>query len=587
VIFLKDDKAHNTFFFSFCFVLGMIFTIVFFSCAGQPDIEEIPLSNVQQPVLPSPPVQPDSSPKPVSIAEEIRSLVEIGSPSSLMLAIDTIRARDLEASDYGRAMNAAAVTFMRSLYPDIKTNLPMADPPQTHSYNRIIREARSGNYHSPDAASTDYIEYVLPFLAFLNENNSENILDAVPDLEKAETLNPASVLASYFLGLVYEKSGDFEKAYEKYSKVVNIAGDMYPAVLGFASIQSRLGNMQNAIDIISDLVIQYPDNATVKRRLAIAYYDNADWSRAESAVAEILQQNPRDAQFLLMRARILIEEGQFQQAQAPLDVYASIDATARMYLFLRARVQAEGYRNADAALNYLRSILRTNPNDEEAAIYAASLLLKSSRPESQTEGRDILQRYAAEEDPSVQVRDLAVQDAIRREAWGEAQSYLQSLLEERRSSADLLNAYTVQRHLGNNASALSVARELYEREPNNEDAVIAYVSALIDTGRTSEAANTIETKLSSLPGGVLRSRYYFLRSRLRTGEEAITSDLRSSLFENPRNLEAMIAMFEMYHRKQDERRAVYYLKQALAIAPDNPQLMRYQEEYASALGGSF
>ncbi len=513
--------------------------------------------------------------------------MEVGSPPFLMRALDTIRGRNLSASDYGRLMSAVAVTFMKNIYPDIKTTLPMADPPQTHNYTRIIRDAQNGIYTAPEASSSDYLEHVLPFLAFLKENNPEKFLEAEPDLKKAETLNPASVLAPYFLGLVYERSGDLQNAAQEYTKARTLSIDMYPAILGLANIQSITGNIQEAINIISDLVIQFPDNVTVKRQLAIAYYDNHDWSRADSAVAEILQQNPRDRQFLLMRARILLEEGQYQQAQAPLDTYAAIDSTNRTYLFLRARVQAEGYRNTDAALNYLRSILRTNPNDEEAAIYAAGLLLRSSRQESRDEGRNILQRYLSQENPSIQVRDLAAEDAVRREAWQEAQTHLEILLEGRRSSQDLLRAYTVQRHLGNNASALAFARELYEKEPNNEDAVIAYVSALIDTGRTADAGTIIESKISSVSTAALRSRYYYLRSRLRSGEEAVTSDLRSSLFENPRNLEALTAMFEMYHRQRNERNAVYYLKQALAIDPDNPQLMRYREEYASALSGSF
>ena len=46
-------------------------------------------------------------------------------------------------------------------------------------------------------------------------------------------------------------------------------------------------------------------------------------------------------------------------------------------------------------------------------------------------------------------------------------------------------------------------------------------------------------------------------------------------------------MFEIYHRRRDERRAVYYLKQALAIAPDNPRLRRHEAEYADALGSIF
>jgi Tfp pilus assembly protein PilF len=141
----------------------------------------------------------------------------------------------------------------------------------------------------------------------------------------------------------------------------------------------------------------------------------------------------------------------------------------------------------------------------------------------------------------------------------------------------------VERGLGNNAAALSYARELYEQDPQNDEATAAYVSALIDTGRQDEAARMIETRLSSAPGGPIRSRYYYLRSRVRGSEDSVMNDLRSSLFEDPRNLNALIAMFEYYHRRRDERRAVYYLKQALSIAPDNPQLKRYETEYAGAL----
>jgi hypothetical protein len=65
------------------------------------------------------------------------------------------------------------------------------------------------------------------------------------------------------------------------------------------------------------------------------------------------------------------------------------------------------------------------------------------------------------------------------------------------------------------------------------------------------------------------------------------NDLRSSLFEDPRNLNALLAIFEIYHRRRDERRAVYYLKQALAIAPDNPQLKRYERDYAGLLQNQY
>jgi Tfp pilus assembly protein PilF len=98
-------------------------------------------------------------------------------------------------------------------------------------------------------------------------------------------------------------------------------------------------------------------------------------------------------------------------------------------------------------------------------------------------------------------------------------------------------------------------------------------------GRRSDAAALLEARLAAAGGGVLKSRYYYLRSLLRPGEEAAMNDLHSSLFEDPRNLSALTAMFEIYHRRRDERRALYYLKQALAIAPEDPQLKRYEAEY--------
>jgi tetratricopeptide (TPR) repeat protein len=463
------------------------------------------------------------------------------------------------------------------------------DPPQTHLYARILRDVEKGTYNSPSQTSQDYLEWVLPFLALYAETRPDRLLPVLPDLLKAAELNPASVLAPLFLGLVYERTGSLAEADAAYSNAWTLSPECYPAALGLSRVMEGRGQNQEAARFLSDLVIQYPDNLAIKRQLALVYYRNGDWSRAEPAIAEILQGDSRDAEFILLRAHVLVEQGQFSQAQAPLDLYASINSNSRLYLFLRARVQAEGYRNRDAALNYVRSLLRISSGaviDDEASVYAARLLMESSRVEDQTEGRDLLRRLLDNPNPSLTVVNLALQDSIRRQDWAASRPYLNRLLAERRSIQDLLNAYTVEHSQGNNAAALSFARELYERDRSNDEGIYAYISALIDTGRQEEAVKMLETRLSALPGGVLKSRYFYLRSRTRANEELVMNDLRSSLFEDPRNLNALIAMFEIYHRRRDERRAVYYLKQALALSPTNPQLKRYEAQYAAALGAN-
>ena len=590
----------------FCFLL------VLGSCRSGPDAAA-PLTEV--PITPRPPGQSDAqaSPQPAGgggIVDEIRSNTERGTPSSILHALDIIRSRELGASEFGRVMNFVNVTLLRTIYPSVQAQLPALDPPLTHVYARILRDAETGRYTPPRANTTDYLELVLPFLAYYPGRNrnpdgsrrpgpaepvvpAERFLAALPDLQRAVRLNERSLLAAYFIGVVYEQTGRQEDALRQYTAVWEQFPESFPAALGIARIKNTQGRTQEVLRFLSDLAVQFPYDLLIMRQLALAYYHSGDWARAETAVAMILQRNTRDAEFVLMRARILVEQRQFVRAQAPLDIFATINPNNTQFLFLRARVQAEGFNNRDAAMNYLRPILRSAPTaanrniHDEASIYAARLLMESPRPSDQSEGRELLGRLLAVPAPSLEVVSLALDDAIRREAWAEARTLLNRLLNERRSFQDLLSANTLERAQGNNAAALAFARELHNMEPANDEGIIAYISALIDTGRRVEASRMIESRLNVVPSGSLRSRYFFLRSRVRDSEALMMNDLRSSLFEDPRNLDSIIAMFEIHHRRRDERRAVYYLRQGLAHAPDNPRLRRYAAEYASILGSGF
>ena len=547
------------------------------SCASAPPPAET--------VLPVQGTNPANSTeqRPPGISDEIRSLVESGSPPALLRALDLIRSRDIAQTEFGRVMSAVAVTLMKKLYPEIAGELPAADPPQSHIYARILRDAERSAYTPAVAATSDFLEHVLPFLSLLSETRPERLSSALPDLKRAADFKVLSVLDPYFRGIVAERTGNFESALGEYSTAYSLSADCYPAAIALARIQSVLGRYEEAIRLLSDLISRYPDNMSIKRELARGYYRSRNWSRAEPAIAEILQRDTKDSAFLLMRAHALVELGQFLQAQPLLDVYASLDANNRLYQFLRARVQAEGYKNRDAALTYLRAILRVDPSDSESAVYAARLLIESPRPEDQAEGRQLLRQLLNAKDIPLGVYDLALRDAVRREAWADAKPYVETLLNGRRSSSDLLNASLVYRGLREYDQVLLFARELYEREPLNEDGIAAYIAALIATGNKTEAGRLIDARLASLPGGALKSRYFFLRGQLKTDEEMVLNDLRSSLFEDPRNLDALMAMLDIYHRRKDERRAVYYLKQALALSPENPTLKRYQVEYAAVL----
>jgi Flp pilus assembly protein TadD len=533
---------------------------------------------------PAPPRESPSQQQPSGgLVEEIRNLTETGKLSSMLQALELIRQRDLEGSEFGRMMSGINTILIKLVYPDSPARLPVIDLPQTNSYTRIIREAEKGNYARPSASSSDFFEHILPFLAVNDRTRPEILTDIIRDLTKAGELRPASVLPPYFQGIAHELAGHVSQAETAYRRAYGISNECYPALAGVARMRRLSGNTAEAAAILSDLIIRYPDSNGLKRQLALTYYQSQDWSRALPVVDEVLLSEPRNGELLLMKARILIELGQFSQANTPLDTYASINANNRDYLFYRARIQAEGLRNRDSALNFLRSILRTNENDSEIMMYAVKLLMESPRSADQQEGRELLARLRRISGSSIDVVSLSLLDAIQRENWQEAQGYLSFILNNRRTPADLINAYYVERGLGNNTRALTYARELYNLNPNNNEYGAIYISALIDNGRRDEASRLLESAINSSASGSVKSNYYYLRSRIQSDQEEALNDLRSSIFEDPRNLDAIIATFEIYHRRREERRAVYYLRQALAISPDNPLLKRYEAEYAPLL----
>jgi Tfp pilus assembly protein PilF len=517
-------------------------------------------------------------------AERIRSLTETGILSSMTQALELISDRDMGANDFGRLMNGLNAVLIRFIYPDSKLTLPLVDLPQTHNYTRIIREGERGNYQKPPDDSTDFFEYLLPFFSLGSEIDSPQLAAVIADLKTAGELRPDSLLPVFFRGIAYERAGSPGDAEKEYRAAYLLSSECYQAMINLARVMRNSGDTAAAVTLLRDLITGHPDSTSAKKELAVTWYTVKNWAETEPVIDELLQQEPGNGELLLMKARILIEHGLYSQAQAPLDAYSAINQNNRLYLFLRARIQAEGNRGRDSALNYLRSLFRLYPDDEEALIYAVRFLMESQRSADQLEARELLTRLREKYSSSTEVLSLSLRESINREDWKEAQGYLNMILTVRRSVQDLIDGYHVENGLGNNNRSLSYAKELFGKDNTNIEYALIYISALIDNGNRNDASALVESRLALAANGANKSRLYYQRSRLQRNEETALGDLRSSLFEDPRNLQAIISMFEIYNNRREERRAVYYLRQALAISPDNPRLKRYEKEYAALLG---
>ncbi|MDR0662638.1 MAG: tetratricopeptide repeat protein [Spirochaetaceae bacterium] len=578
MVFQNEDKRHV--YTRACFV----FLTLFFSCSGTAVVREVPIISPRPQAVPE---QPFQQPRPREssggVSSDIRALCDQGSPRSLHEALGLLQADNIRESEFGRVMNAVAVTLLKEVYDE---RLPSPDSPKNHTYSRIISEAERGIYREPPSASTNYLEHILPFLALLDDTTQSRLTAALPDLEKARRLNSKGVLAPYFEGLAAEKMRRLDQALVLYRAALDLASDCYPAAFGMARIMEEQGRNAEAVQLLAALNESCPGSVVIKRELGAIYIRERNWADAARVIDEALELAPDTPLLVLARAQVLFETGQFVQTQVVLDKFAAENPENRDYLLLRARLQNEGFKNRENALNILRPVNKQNPSDFSVALYLTRLLLESANGSEQAEGRTMLQALMRPlregEDIPIDVILLASEDAVRRSEWQQAAKYQDRILSERRTPAALVNAFRVEQGLGNGNAAFALALELTQNYPDYEEGAAVYAEALIDGGRHGEALRLINARIAALGPGAYKSRYYYLRGSLSGDFNSAVSDFRSALFENPRNLDALKGLVEIYHKRGDERHAVYYLRQAIAIDPKDLVLLQYQKEYEPA-----
>ncbi|GMO29576.1 MAG: hypothetical protein Ta2F_04980 [Termitinemataceae bacterium] len=568
--------------------LNFCISVVLISCTSNNKIvKEMPI------VMPSTAVAQTKSAQPATIPavqnpkiNEINILVEGGKYSQLQKALTLIEEYGFGETEYGRLTSAIAVTLLIDVYNETKDTLPRPRPPQTETYAKILSAAAQGDYRTPPYGCSDYLELTLPFLAFINidsqtlgtEYETKRInSDVIDNLKKAVSINPSGIIAAYFLGLAYEKTGKPKEAQTLYASTLKIDEEFFPAMLGNARILHSNDEDDSVVAMFTELMRLYPNNFMIQRHLAEEYFWRQNWQQASELFDNVLKSDQHNAKLLLKQTRTQIELKNYIRAQMLLDTYNSENPEKKESRFLLARLQYEGFKNKESALAIMRQLNKNNSGDYEFQLYLARILIESADIAEQNEGRTILKRLMNY--GSLDVLELAASDAVRRSSWQEARDYQQRILPQRRNSADLLNSFSIEQGLGNKQNALVFARELRNKYPENEDGNIAYITALIENGRETDALDLIDKRLAILGTGSYKSRYYFLRSRLKTDDAAL-SDLRSSIFENPRNVDALKAIFEIYHNNGDEKRAVYYLRQAAALSPNDPDVIQYQKKYA-------
>ena len=503
--------------------------------------------------------------------------VQNGSPDSLRDAM--IRLRQQKGGEYDEADKVLAVVsaeIMKLVWPSEKINWDIPTVSEENPYTGAISSVKQGVFDS-STGNVDFLTTLLPALVILNSTSDISIYEPCENaLKAALAIQSDSVLANYLLALVYERKRGFENAEKYMAEAYNGSSKTSEINLAYSRILRTNGKLAEASKILNSTDGASNDIAVLKQNAYISF-DGGDYDSAELYVARVLQQTPNDLEFLLFRAKILVEKKDYIHAVSLLDVYARQDSTSIDYLVLRARVQLDWSKNTAAASETVEKALQMYPDNIDALMFAARISSETDSPVAGKYADELAAKVLERKPDNQEAMTYALDGLMQRENWHEAYTASKNLIALGNVSSEVVEKYVnVCLKLGKNNEAYEYAKSRYDANPSDEVLLQSYILAYSKVGNRDAVLKYIDSLMNSSSSKV-KSYLYYRRSFLQLTEEKSLADLRSSLIANPRNSDALFRLYELYYAKQDYRKAQYYLRQVVAINPNDSSIKKLNE----------
>ena len=510
------------------------------------------------------------------INPEVLKGVQNGSPDSLRDAMALMRQKGGEYEEYEKVLAAVSAEIMKLVWPSEKITWDIPVITEDNPYTGAISSVRQGVFDS-STGNVDFLATLLPALVIVNNVSDISVYEPCENAIKAALqMQSDSVLANYLMAVLYEKKRNFENA-EKYLKIAYDGSPKTTEInLAYSRILRTNGNLTEASKVLNTIDSSVNDLAVLKQNAYIAF-DAKDYDAAELYVARVLQQTPNDLEFLLFRAKILVEKKDYIHAVSLLDVYARQDNTSIDYLVLRARVQLDWSKNTIAASETVEKALQMYPDNVDALMFAARISSETDSPVAGKYADELAARVLEKRPGNQEAMTYALDGLIHRENWKEAYTASRNLISLGNVSPAVVEKYVnVCIKLGKNGEAYDYAKASYDANPSDEILLQSYILAYSKVGNRDAVVKYIDSLMNNASPKV-KSYLYYRRSYLQLTEEKALADLRSSLIANPRNSDALFRLYELYYAKQDYRKAQYYLRQVVAINPNDSSFKKLNE----------
>ena len=507
-----------------------------------------------------------------------------GSPASLRTAAAALQKNDESAyTEEERVLLYVMASIMKYAWSSETVTWTVPSSLPDNDYTAAVDSVKMGVYDT-SAGNADFFTLVIPSLLLCTQKDRTGFFnDSKKALDEAYTKYKDSVLLHYLYGLLYSRQGKSTDAMIEFEIAYTLDITCFETSCAAANAFIAEGRMDDAKSISDRLYVVSPSNVEVLKLCAQTSYASGDMNSAEMFVAQILQREPDNTEYVLFRAKILYNKGEYIKVSSLLDVYAKTNRTNRDYLLLKAKLLLNWNKNAASAASVVQDALTRYPNDEEVILLAAEIASETGNLIGGKTATELVAPVLKSNPGNPAALKVKVTEAIREESWYDAYEASSILLASDGSDEVKLLHVETCLNTARVTEASAIIRELYEKNNMNESVLEYYIKVLIAEGNTTQAIAIIEKRLPSA-SAKLKSILYYERSQLQTSSDKTLADLRSSLTSNPRNRNALFALYSYYLDAGDYRKAQYYLKQVLALNPSDQIVIELNNQLDVVLG---
>jgi tetratricopeptide (TPR) repeat protein len=506
-----------------------------------------------------------------------------GSPESLQAAARMLAVPDIAGILSARDLAGVGRELFGLMYPDLPTN-PFPSDARSSIYGELFAAVRNKTVKAPSPTDTDFFLLVFPGLLLLDPSTR---IDAptMDGLEAGlthadEVSRKTSVLPPYLLALLKVRRAvstggspdvsTMTAALSLFQESQRRDPSFYLGQRKAADILISQNKSADALAFVTTESRNFPDDPSLSKKLAQVALEGGNPQAALDASAKAMMANPTDSEIFMIRARAYEQTGNWSQAIRVLDTLLLQFPNSSPALLMKARLLADNADQPEDAIQMLIDDELRFPKDPSFPELKGRILLDEGRGD---EGLKALNHALELQPDRISTLKLLMKDAVKLKQWMQANAYLARVPEASRTGDDQLIGYQISWNLGDYKQAATFARKMlsanYGQAPH-----LLLARAFHAQGNDAAARPLIDAGFQAAKDSGVKSELYRLRAEIvrQTAPEEALKDLRSALFENPDNVDALIAISDMLSTARQYRAALGYLKHAADLSPDNAGL---------------